>query len=500
MTEERNTPAPGRDGRREARHISIYTLATFVPQLSSFLIVPLFWQKLSLADYGVIGLTEMIGTFLILFLGLSLDTSITRFYYEWPNAERRRRVGTLWVLNWLACLATGAVATVLLRLSSRFLFPDVAFEPYLLFGMVLAVLRAMFAVPYATIRIVNSPALFAAYNLSTFAIQLTLNVVFVLVLDQGLYGYYTSSIIGSAITAAIGGAIMLWYAEPALERSGLRESLRFALPSVPTSMINAATQVLDRFLLQRFGSLEAVGVYAVSLRFTNLILYLHNALKLSYMPFLLKAVAADRTEGIRTLVRARQFYLLPLCIAALGLSIFIGDFVRLAGSAEYFQVANWVPWFTGAVLVSTLSVYFAPGLFLAKRSDLTWIPQLAQLAVVAAAGVLLIPRFQLSGVVASRYASAITFFAVTLALSQRVYPVAVEWRRLLEIAAVLIVAVIAGRAIDVGSVALDISARTVLLAATIVLLGYVVTRSLTTLRARVRSIFAAGPTPANSSP
>lgn len=479
--------------RREARHASLYTLTTFLTQFGSFLVVPLFWQKLSLEDYGVIGLTEMIGTFLTLFLGLSLDTAITRFYYEWPEDQRRRRVGTLWLLNWAACLVTGTVATALLWRVSALLFPDVAFYPYIFLGLILTVLRCLFVLPYATIRIVNSPGLYAFYTIGGFVIQMTLNIVYVLVLDRKLHGYFVSSIIGTAITAAMGGLIMLRFATPCFERQGLRESLRFSLPAIPTSLLSAVTQVLDRFLLQRFGSIEALGVYAVSQKFTNLIVYLHNALKLSYVPFMVKSVAADPAEGVRLLVRIRRLYVVPLFIAGLAIAVFITDFVAVAGRREYFQIAAWVPWLVGPALIATLTVYFAPGLFLAKRTDLTWIPQVVQLAAVALTGILLIPALQLTGVVVSRYLSTISLFAATLVLSQRVYPIATEWRRLAEMAVVVVGSIVLASAVDLGSLLLNVPIRLVIMAGAVVALGYVVTRSLSTLRTGVRSILLSRP-------
>ena len=416
--------------KREAQHASIYTLATVTTQVGSFLVVPLFWRKLSLADYGIISLTEVIGTFMTLFVGISLDTSITRFYYEWPDALRKRLVGTLWVLNWLSCAVFGVFATVLIWLGSSFLFPDVAFYPYLFLGLILTTIRSLFVVPYATIRIVNSPRLYTTYSLVNFSVQMSLNILFVLVLDKHLYGYFTSSILGAGVVAALGGVIMLRFATPCIEKEGLRESLRFSLPSIPTSILSAITQVLDRFLLQQFASLEVLGVYAVSLKFTNLLVYLHNALKLSYVPFMVKSISDDCKSGVQMLMRVRLLYLFPLFVTGLTVAVFVRDFVQLSGRSEYSQVAAWVPWLVGPALISTLTIYLAPGLFLAKRTDLTWIPQNVQLSAVVVAGFALIPRFQLTGVVISRYFSTVSLFVVTLVISQRQYPIAAQWRRL----------------------------------------------------------------------
>lgn len=462
---------------KEAHQATLYTITTFVTQFGSFLVVPLFWQKLTLQDYGVIGLTEMIATFLQLFLGLSLDSSITRFYYDWPEAERRRRVGTLWVLNWAACLVTGTLAIGILWPTSAFLFPDVPFHPYLFLGLIVAILRSMYAAPYATLRIVNRPRLYAAYTLGGFAIQMSLNILFVVVLDRGLHGYFISSVIGNAVTVLLSAVLMLGFATPCLEQKGLPESLRFSLPSIPTSILSALTQITDRFLLQRFATIEALGIYTVSLKFTSLILYLHNSLKLSFIPVMVKGIAKDRVAGIAAIVRSRRFYMLPLVIGSMCIAIFIHDFVRLAGQPEYLTVARWIPWLIGPVLISTLTLYYAPGLFLAKRTDLTWIPQLIQLGVVVTAGAALIPALSLSGVVISRYASTLALFGATLFLSKRVWPMADEWGTLAGMLSVAVVATVLASMVDLESVWLNIAVHFAILAGAVAVLGYVVVGS-----------------------
>ena len=51
---------------REGKDSAIFTLATFIPLLASFLLMPLMWQKLTPQDYGVIAIVEMIGVLVIL--------------------------------------------------------------------------------------------------------------------------------------------------------------------------------------------------------------------------------------------------------------------------------------------------------------------------------------------------------------------------------------------------------------------------------------------------
>ena len=426
----------------EIRGASIYTLATFLSQFGSFLIVPLFWQKLSVSDYGIIAIIDLIGSFLGMFLGLQLDFSITRFYYEWSSQERKHRLGTLWMINWLSTILIGIVSIYLLSLVNNKFFEDVPFFPLIFLGLIYNVIGKLSVVPYATIRIINLPILYAFYSLISFIVQMLLNIYFVIFLDQKLYGLFISNIISSIICVLIGLAIMLRFAIPCIRLDKLKEPLKFSIHQIPASAISSITNLLDRFLLLKFASLEALGIYTISLKFTGLILQLHNALKMSFVPYMVKILTHDQEWGIKMLTKMRLFYILPLLIFSLAISIYIKDFVYWINKPEYFPVVKWVPWLIGPTLISTFNIYFAPGLFLSKRSDLTWIPSILQMLMVIFCGLLLIPPFKMVGLVISRYASALSLFLVSFILSEKYYPINVKWSKLSLMLSLLILIII----------------------------------------------------------
>ncbi|KAF0220672.1 MAG: polysaccharide biosynthesis [Geobacteraceae bacterium] len=415
---------------KEAKSAYIYTLSTFITQLGSFLIVPLFWKKLSVSDYGILSVSEIIASFLAFFVGLSLDLAITRFYYEWPEELRKQRVGSLWMLSLTSSVLIGMLAILVLSLVSNYLFPAVDFYPYILLGLIATILNNFSVIPYATIRIAHQPRLYFVYSIACFAIQLSLNIYFVLFLAKGVQGYFISNIIGAAITGGIGSIVMLRFAVPCFKLEGLHSAIKFSLHNIPASMIAGVTSITDRFLLQQFATLNVLGIYSICLKFTNLVLALHNALKLSFVPYMVKAVEEKNAEGANNLARMRLFYLLPIFVFSMAIAIFIKDFVHFVNRMEYFVVIQWVPWLIGTVLISSFTVYLAPGLFLAKRTDKMWIPSVIQLLVVIAGGLLLIPSFQLSGVVISRYVSVSTLLLVHVILSQKYYPIPVPWHKL----------------------------------------------------------------------
>lgn len=447
--------------RAEARDALVFTGSTLINRAGAFLLLPLFLSTLSPEDFGILAIVAVIGAFQMLLGSLSLDLAVTRLYYEWPEAERRRNLGSIWVWNWIATLGSGALFLLVMPFLAPFLFPDVPYEPWLPLGIISNTLAGLLVLPATTIRIKRLPWLFAAYSVGSFIVIGGLGLWFVLVLDLGLSGYIFSLIAANAALACLGTVLMLRFSRPSISSPGLRGALQFALPALPSAVISTVGVTLDRILLAQFASLNTLGIYAVASKFVELIGALHQSLKMTFVPFAMQHVAADAASGRRLIASVIPFYLIPYLATTLGLVLFISPVVQLIGEPDYFQVVEWVPWLAGAYLISCFAVYFGSGILLANRTDLLTIPAALQLAALALTGILLIPQFQLAGVVATRYAGAIAFSASNLYLSRRVFPVEHRWAVLLALAGALVLFAAAGSLVTATEPALAFIARAV---------------------------------------
>ena len=407
--------------QKEAKEALIYVVSNALIQIGNLVVIPLFWSRLTPEDYGIIAITEIIGSFLSIFLGLSLDQSISKFYYEWPAEKRRRGIGAIWVVSWLSCLFIGTASIFVLSKTSRYIFDQVGFYPYIFLGLIAIVLTSLGQITFTTIRIKRLPWFYAAYSISTFVIYLVLRVVFVFVNREGLTGYYKANIIGATIIALFSVVLMLRFSKPCLRNSGLKQSLKFALPIIPSSIITALTGISDRLILQNYVSLSTLGIYSNSLIFASSIAKLHDAIKLSYGPFLWQTVNQEK-DSKSIIAKMAPFFVAPIFFLAFLVSIFMDDVIFLINIPSYFPVADLVPPVAGFTLIACLYLYYSPGIMLGDRTDLLWIPSAARLLAVLS-GFFLVPKFGIGGIIFSKYLAAVVFVVISFYLSQKVFPI-----------------------------------------------------------------------------
>ncbi len=408
----------------ESKDASLYLLVTLITGIGSFLMVPIFWSKLSPADYGTIAITEILAVFLSGISGFALDQSQSRFYYEWSEDERNIRTGTLWLANWLLILIVTALAYFLLFPLSNYIFTGIDFYPYLFFGFIISLINSLSSFPFATIRIMKLTKLYVVYKLASFLIGLFLQMLFILYLDMGVTGYFYGIIGSGIVTQVFLTFLMVRLTEIKIKFDHLREPLNFCLPLIPAAIIGNISSQVDKLLLQKYVDINLLGLYSVSQKFSGLISQLNSALKLSYGPLIFKTISDYKDSWSTHLSKMTIFYLFPLFLIVFGISIFIDDYVHWTGNESYLKIVNIVPFLCYTTLISCLNVYISPGIILSKKSNLLIIPAIVQLTSLIGAGLILLPNFNLEGILATKLISDISFLLTTLIISNRVS----EWK------------------------------------------------------------------------
>jgi O-antigen/teichoic acid export membrane protein len=408
----------------ESKDALIYSLTTFITGIGSFLIVPLFWNKLTPADYGIIAVTGIVASFLPSLLTLSLNQSITRLYYDWPENKRRDKVGSIWIFSIVSTIILGSIFFIIFFTFSKFIFPVVPFFPYIFFSLIITVLSSFNLIPYSVIRIRRLPKVFAAFRISTFTIQMSFSIYFILFSETGVIGYYYSQLITNSIVLIGMFFFMIKTSNLILVKAHVAEALDFSLPLILTSVVANISQILDRFILQHFASLELIGYYSISLKFSSIINQLQSALKLSYGPFLFKTIKEDKISGLKIASKMTSFYIFPLFVLGLCIMLFIDDFVMIFGTENYLRVSTIVPFLVVITLLSSLNVYLAPGIGISKKTKYSIIPVSIQLIVTLFCGLLLIREFEITGIIITNFLGNLVFLLVSLYLTMRL----IKWR------------------------------------------------------------------------
>jgi O-antigen/teichoic acid export membrane protein len=405
----------------ESRDAFLYVLVTFITGLGSFLVVPLFWSKLTPTDFGIIAVTEIISGFTSIFLGLSLDSSLTRYFYVWKEEDRNSKIFTVWVFGWLISILIAVIFFFIFFILNNYISFSVAFYPFVIYGVLQSLFASFSNIPFATIRIMKLPVLYSKYRIITFIITLVLQLLLILWLNKGIHGYFYALIVSGVINTLILTFIMFKISRPKLELSIIRGQLFYALPLIPSNLLGYFSTYVDRIFLQQYSNMATLGIYSVGMKFAGLISQLHGALKLSYVPFLFHNVEQNAQNGKAAIDKMKEVYIFVLFFVGLCVCLFIKEYVYLTNQPSYLPIIAIVPSLVLISIISSLYLYFAPGILLSKKTGYLIYPSLIQMVVFVLIGYFTISTSQFNGIIVSKFLSAIAYLISAIVLSKFLY-------------------------------------------------------------------------------
>ena len=405
----------------ELKNISAYTSVTFLTSLGSFLLIPLFWSKLSPSDYGIIAISEILSGFLIGTLGLSLENGLTRFYYEWNEKDRKTNTGTVWILSWISNIILGLIIILIFSKASEYIFSGVDFFPYILFGILITMLRNFALIPFSLIRIMKKVKMYVFYKLFVFSTTMIALILLILVFDFGIDGYFYAVILSGIIHLFLYFYLMLRLSRICFKPIKVMDTIIFSLNYIPSAILNGASSKVDTFILQRYADLNILGIYSIALQFANLVSKLNQAIKLSWGPFMYEIVLNKKGIGKNIAAKMSSYYILILFIGCISISLFVDDFVSFTENIKYLPIVDIIPYLTFIFFIGSLNVYLAPGIVMSKKTKLLIYPNIAYFIIILGFGFLLITNYQINGIIFSRFLGQLTFLISSIYLSKKLY-------------------------------------------------------------------------------
>ena len=446
----------------------IYFLAGAGQQAVGFLLLPLYTNVLSPADYGVLEILNTTGLIALMIFNLGLPSAIMKCYHRDCRSDDDRRsilttalaiaipflvVGCalliLFANEVTAVLIGPAQSSNLVRLMAAWVFVNTAS------GLVLALFRAR-----------EEAILLGTMTLGMFVLLMFLNICFVWALQLGVQGVLLGNCVATATSLAVSLVLLRGRAASRVQFRLVGPLLGFGVFIVPVALTGWVMGMADRYLLKDFGHLAAVGVYGLGYKLGMVMdVLVVSPFQLAWPAFAF-AISRD-ADHHRTYARALTYLTLASTAGVLALTWLSPIVLRYATHADYHEAYTVVPFIALAYAFSGVHYCVSPGIHISRRTK--WLPLIvsASAALNVALCVLLIPRF---GILGAAWATAGAFALLamaTFALAQWVYPIRYEYRRLLAILG-------AGAALHAVSLVLSIDhpVGKTLLALVLLLVGY----------------------------
>lgn len=322
-----------------------------------FLLLPIFTRYMTPDEYGVVASILMLVPFLIVIFSLSIQASISRYYFKYKNNEEELRVflGTNFTLLGLVSLSMMLITLFFGRGIFELLFDEINFEPYVIYALIIGFSQPIIIAYFSLLKSMQNIRLYMILFNSYFAMQITLMLITIVNLDLRHDGYILSVLFTNLLFLIFVFILLFNKVKFGLNKKYIKESLTYCLPIIPVDGIGLISSLIDRYFILKFISLAAVGVYFVGYQIAMLVSLIALAINSAYTPiFFEKYESGD--EDFERIYKIGDYIVYFTSCTALIISVLSSYIITLMFSHEYSSSDNVVVYlsFIGALR----SVYF----------------------------------------------------------------------------------------------------------------------------------------------
>jgi O-antigen/teichoic acid export membrane protein len=396
-----------------------------------FISVPIYTRLFAPDEYSVLAFVTTLGGLFAALLALGGDTTLARFWFEDESLPAQRRL----VRTWIGFLALWALALCLVLAPFTPGIAALALDPSAatVFLLMLAVLPVSL-VSRMLAQILRNQFRPSPYALTSFGVGvsgLLGGLAAVVLLDLGVAGILLG-MLGAELVVLLVRMVLVrrMLAGGRFDRRLLGGLLRFGAPLVPVTLSFWVFTASDRVVLGKLGDLTELGYYSLGVSLVSVFALLSGALGQSWLPRIIQLYQHDEARAARVIGVTLTYLVFGLGFLAVLMSAFAAELVRLVAAPAYAPASRVIPLLTLGAVAYGSNLLTASGMTMRQRTR-----PLALLSGVAAVinlalAVTLVP---ILGMVGAALASALGYAVLTcsyLGVSQRLWPVPLERRRL----------------------------------------------------------------------
>ena len=338
----------------------IILLGKFCTRFLSFFLLPLYTSVLSSKQYGVVDLITTYITLLVPIISLQLEMAVFREIIDYrKNVKKLKEIisSSLFTIfiQFLICLFLYFIIG---------LFINIPYKSYIVFSVVCSLLSNLL------LQVARGKGDNVGYSIASLiagGMTIILNILFLLIFRMKIEGMLLASALGNFFAMMylfIRCRIWKYVNYKYYSKDLSFKLLKYSMPLVPNGLIWWIINVSDRTLISIFLGTSSNGIYAVSNKFSLVLIQIYNIFNLSWTESAsLHINDNDKNEFFSKTFNEIIKIFFSMCILIVGIIPFVFKFlVNKNFSDAYYYVPS--------LLVGTMFniiVTFIGGIYVAKK-------------------------------------------------------------------------------------------------------------------------------------
>ena len=377
-------------------------------------------RYLTPSDYGIVATFNVLLAVMVVFVGLSMHGAVNVNFFKLNKDELKKYIGNVFSILFSSFLLVFAVVYIL---KSNFSFLTKFPENWIPFIVIIALFQSIFTIIIGLWQVEQKSLPYGFFQISRTILNVSLSIVFVVLLGWGWQG----RILGVIITSFIFGLLSIFviykreYIKFSFNKKYIKDALFFGVPLIPHALGGWIMTSIDRIFINSMVGVDATGIYTVGYQVGAIIGLLAHSFNLAWTPFLYEKLKENNYSTKLKIVKFTYLYDVGIILVALVLSFIAPYFLKFFVSKNFYFAYKYVLWIALGYAFRGMYFMVAGYIFYIKKTYiLAWV-------TFSSAGINIILNYffiKANGAIGAAQATTITFFVqfiMVWILSARVY-------------------------------------------------------------------------------
>ncbi len=354
----------------------LYIFSSLLVKAISFFLLPIYTRYLSTSDYGTINLLTSFSNVATYLIAFSLYSSVIRFYVDYKDEKEkvRRLFGTIIIFVMISGAVFFSIMFVFRGYINRMFFEGVSFFPFILISMTSMTFIVLHSIHQSIMKGMQEGKRLTVINIIVFFIQISLNLLFIIVFDMKALGVLSATLIVNVfyfffmIYDLRKNNLMIF----TFDRSIIKDCLRYSIPIIPHDLSTHIAQLASRVFINKEGSLDSVGLYSISSQFGAITDIVQASVNHAFQPWFFETMNEGKESGKKSIINISLGLLIFYTIIYLFIGLFSQDIVILLTAKSF-----WLAWTPIPIIVVAYSIksiyYFYINILFYNKNATRWI-------------------------------------------------------------------------------------------------------------------------------
>lgn len=366
-----------------------FTIANLGSKIISIVMVPLYTYVLTTEEYGTVDIITTLNSLLLPIIFLSTSDAILRYAMDKRYEKKQVMSSAMCIYIVGTCILFAILPIVALKTP--------AVKKYILLFGALFICNGLMQALNQFLRASDHVKAFATNGvIYTFSFA-GLNVLFLVKLHLGIYGYLYSMILADLVCIVYAIVIShVWkFLCFSVSKDMTKIMLRYSIPLIPNALMWWIMDASDKFVITYFLGVGANGLYAISKKLPTLIDTFHSIFNQAWQ---ISAIQEnDDPDSKEFTSRIYKMYFVFLFIVVSILLIVARPLIVYILSENYFNTWMYIPFLLVSVAFSSLSGFLSSKLIASEQTKLIFKTTIIGAIVNTGCNFLLIPLMGING-------------------------------------------------------------------------------------------------------